>query len=99
MSNEASEVTTLIRAMCDGDISLDELVRRFRERAWPATKPEPPTSYVEMATRASEDPRPDVPNSFDDVIGAYDRGELSYEQYRALAQAVAESKRARHQQP
>jgi hypothetical protein len=95
VSDETSEVTALIRALRDGSLPLDEVARRFRERNWPATKPSPPASYIEMAERASDDPRPDVPNSFDDVVGAYDRGELTYEQYRVLAEAVAEAKRAR----
>ena len=32
-----------------------------------------------------------MPGSMDDVTAAYDRGEISREQYRALAHAVAES--------
>jgi hypothetical protein len=40
------------------------------------------------------DPAADVPGSYDDLTGAYDRGELTAEQYDALSQAVAESIRA-----
>ena len=47
-----------------------------------------------MAAAALEDPEPDVPGSFDEVIAAYDRGELTRAQYRTLAEAVAESLRA-----
>lgn len=94
----ASEVTELINALNDGSMSLEEVARRFRERTWPATTPTPPSSYIEMADRALQDPRPDVPNSFDDVVAAYGRGELTRTQFRTLAEAIAEAKRARRQQ-
>jgi len=89
-----SEVTELIAALRDGSLSLDEVAHRFRERCWPRTKPPGPTTYLEMAAATLEDPRPDVPGSFDEVVAAYDRGELTREQYRTLAEAVAESLRA-----
>jgi hypothetical protein len=92
-----SEVTDLITALRDGSMSLDEVAVRFRERSWPRTKGPPPASYLEMAAAAERDPEPDVPGSFDDVIGAYDRGELTRAQYRVLAEAVAESFRAEDQ--
>jgi len=38
-----------------------------------------------------QDPEPDVPASFDEVTAAYDRGELTRDQYRTLAHAVAEA--------
>jgi hypothetical protein len=47
-----------------------------------------------MAVAAQGDPEPDVPGSFDDAAGAYDRGELTRAQYRVLAEAVAGSFRA-----
>jgi hypothetical protein len=50
-----------------------------------------------MAARAQEDPRPDVPGSFDEVVAAYYRRELTREQYRVLADAVADSIRAHEQ--
>lgn len=93
-----SEVTELIHALADGSMSLEEVAERFREREWPTANPGPPGSYIEMADRALQDPRPDLPNSFDDVVSAYGRGELSRAQFRVLAEAVAESKRARHQE-
>ena len=37
------------------------------------------------------DPGPSVPGSVDEIIAAYDRGELTREQYRVLAHAVAEA--------
>ena len=35
-----------------------------------------------------------MPGSFDDVVAAYDRGQISDDEYEALSEAVAESKRA-----
>jgi len=52
---------------------------------------------MELAERAQQDPEPDVPGSFDDVVAAYDRGELTRDQYRILAEAVAESRQAQRQ--
>jgi hypothetical protein len=86
-----NEVKDLIAALRDGSLSLEEVAQRFRERTWPRTAPPRPTSYLEMAAAANRDPEPDVPGSFDEVVGAYDRGEITHAQYRVLAQAVAES--------
>jgi hypothetical protein len=88
-----SEVSDLIKALRDGTMTLEQVAQRFRERKWPRRRP-PPSSYLEMAARAQEDPEPYVPGSFDDVTDAYDRGELSSEEYDTLAEAMAESKRA-----
>lgn len=90
----SNEVTDLLSALRDGSMSLAEVARRFRERTWPAAKPPPPSSYLEMAEAAQRDPRPDVSGTFDDVIAAYGRGELTLAQYQELGKAVAESKRA-----
>jgi hypothetical protein len=84
-----TEVSDLIEAMRAGEIDLDELVRRFRTRSWAIARRPAPTSYVEMAEQ--QDPEPDVPGSFDEVTAAYDRGEITREQYRTLAHAVAEA--------
>jgi hypothetical protein len=89
-----SEVTDLIDSYRAGDLTLDELAHRFRARHWPATMPPPPSSYVEMAARAQEDPRERVPDSFDDVTTAYARGHLTREEYDVLADAVLEAGRA-----
>lgn len=89
-----SEVSDLIRALRDGTMTLDEVAQQFRARKWPRRRRPPPTSYLEMAARAQEDPEPHVPGSFDDVTDAYDRGDLSLSEYRILSEAVAESKRA-----
>lgn len=89
-----TEVTELITAFREGSLSLDEVAQRFRERSWPRTKGPAPESYLEMAAAAQEDPEPYVPGSFDELAAAYRRGELTREQYRTLAEAVAESLRA-----
>jgi hypothetical protein len=89
-----TEVTELIASLRDGSLSLEEVAQRFRERSWPRTRRPEPTSYLELAAAAMEDPEPDVPGSFDDVVAAYDRGELTRAQYRTLAEAVAASLRA-----
>jgi len=87
----SSEVTELIEAYRSGAMSLDELAERFRERSWPRTHSSEPQTYLELAAAAQRDPEPDVPGSFDEVVAAYDRGELTREQYRRLADAAAES--------
>ena len=89
-----SEVSDLINALRDGTLTLDQVAQRFRQRHWPRHRRPPPASYLEMAARAQEDPEPYVPGSFDDVTDAYDRGELSGDEYDVLAEAMAESKRA-----
>jgi hypothetical protein len=93
-----SEVSDLIKALRDGTMTLDQVAQRFRERKWPRRRQKPPTSYLEMAARAQEDPEPYDPESFDDVTAAYHRGELSDGEYDTLAEAMAESKRAEDQQ-
>jgi hypothetical protein len=93
-----SEVTDLIKALRDGTMTLDEVAQRFRERKWPRRRREPPTTHLEMASRTLEDPEPYVANSFDDVIDAYDRGEISLAEYGVLSDAVAEAKRAEDRQ-
>jgi hypothetical protein len=92
-----SEVTDLIAALRNGSMSLDEVVFRFRKRSWPHTRKPLSNSYLEMATAAQEDPEPSVPGSFDEVAAAYRRGELSRPEYRALADAAAESLNAEDQ--
>lgn len=94
----SSAVSELIRALRDGTLTLDEVAQRFRERTWPPTKPPAPASYRELAAAALRDPEPDVPDSFDDVIAAYDRGELTRDQYRVLAEAVADAIGRKHGQ-
>jgi hypothetical protein len=92
-----NEVTDLITALTNGSMSLDEVAQRFRERSWPRRGKPSPATYLEMAAAAQEDPEPYMPGSFDDVLAAYDRGDLSRAQYRVLAEAAAESLRAEDQ--
>jgi hypothetical protein len=87
-----SEVTDMIDSYRAGDMTLDELAERFRRRRWPRTPPPPrPSSYLEMAARAQEDPGSDVPDSFDDVEAAFFRHDLSADEYEVLRQAAAEA--------
>ncbi|MGO8961795.1 MAG: hypothetical protein ACLQFR_31145 [Streptosporangiaceae bacterium] len=86
-----SEVTDLIGALRSGAMSLDEVAARFRLRSWPRTRSPAPASYAELAAAALIDPGGSVPGSIDDLTAAYDRGEVTREQYRALAHAVADA--------
>jgi hypothetical protein len=85
----ATEVATLIAALRAGRLSIDQVAGRFSNRDWPATRRQPPATYGEMA--AQQDSAVDVPGSFDEVTAAYDRGELTREEYRVLSDAVAEA--------
>src|SRR5580658_10250245 len=86
-----SEVTDLIAALRAGTISLDEVARRFRERSWPDVPGPQHQTYLERAARSLEDPDPYVPGSFDDVLAAYYRHDLTPDEYEVLAQAAAHS--------
>jgi hypothetical protein len=82
----SNEVTDLLSALRNGTMSIDDVALRFRERAWPrSTEPEP-TTYIELAIQAQQDPEPYVPGSYDDVAAAYHRGDLTPGQYDVLAQ-------------
>jgi len=88
----ATEVATLIAALRAGRLSIDQVASRFSHRDWPATRRRQPETYGEMA--AQQDVDVDVPGSFDEVTAAYDRGELTSEEYRVLSDAVAEANTA-----
>jgi hypothetical protein len=90
----SSEIPELIAALRDGRLTLDQVAELFRQRAWPRRATAPPMNYLELATAAQQDPEPYRPGSFDDVVAAYDRGQLSDDEYEVLSEAVAESKRA-----
>jgi hypothetical protein len=92
-----SEVTDLIAALQAGSLTLDEVAERFRRRSWPRTRRPAPTTATEMAE--SLDPPPDVPGSYDDLTAAYDRKQITWEQYRTLVEAAAESIRAERPTP
>jgi hypothetical protein len=93
----ASEIAELIGAMRGGSMSLEDLAELFRGRSWSRTRGPLPATYAEMAAAAECDPEPDIPGSFDEVVAAYDRGELSRAEYRVLSEAVADSIRAEEQ--
>jgi hypothetical protein len=90
----SNDVIQLLSALHDGSMSIDDVASRFRERSWPRRNKPEPTTYLELAAQAQEDPEPYLPGSFDDVAAAYHRGDLSSGQYEILAQAMAESMRA-----
>jgi hypothetical protein len=90
----SSEVTELINALREGTMTLEQVAQRFRERSWPRRTAPLPATYLELATAAQQDPEPYVPNSFDDVVAAYDLGRVSDDEYAVLSEAVADSKRA-----
>jgi hypothetical protein len=88
------EVARMIDALQSGEMSLDEVAQQFRERSWPRAPRQDPSSYLEMASAAQQDPEPYIPGSFDDVVAAYDQGKITDTEYAVLSEAVAESKRA-----
>jgi hypothetical protein len=90
----SSEIPELIAALRDGRMTLDQVAERFRQRSWTRRTTPPPATYLELATAAQQDPEPYRPDSFDDVVAAYDQGRLSDDEYEVLAEAVADSKRA-----
>ena len=70
-------------------MSLDDVAQRFRERSWPRRRKPAAATYLEMAAAAQQDPEPDIAGSFDDVDAAYERGDLSDDEYDSLARAMA----------
>ena len=90
----SSEIPELIAALRDGSMTLDQVADRFRERSWPRRTSPLPTTYLERAAAAQQDPEPYRPGSFDDVAAAHQEGRLSDHEYEVLSEAVAESKRA-----
>jgi hypothetical protein len=89
-----SEVTDLISALRNGTKTLDQVAARFRERSWPRRASPQPTTYLELAAAAQQDPEPYLSGSFDDVAAAHHSGEITDDEYAVLSEAVADSKRA-----
>ncbi len=87
----ANEVTDLIGALRSGEMSLDEVAAQFRRSAWRRTRRPAPQTSAEFIDVPLSDPGANVPGSMDEVTAAYDRGEITREQYRALAHAVADA--------
>jgi hypothetical protein len=90
----SSDVTSLINALRDGTLSLEQVAQRFRESTWPRRTAPAPSNYLERAAAAQEDSAPFRTGSFDDVVAAHHDGRLTDEEYTVLSAAVAESKRA-----
>jgi hypothetical protein len=88
----ANEVNELLSALRAGAMTLDEVAERFRHRSWPETRRPAPRTFLEMAEQ--QDAPPDVPGSYDDLTAAYDKGDISQDEYRTLVEAAAESVRA-----
>jgi hypothetical protein len=87
----SNEVTDLLAALTNGEMSLDQVALRFRERSWPATTPPSPVTQSEWEARLIADPDPYVAGSFDDVAAAFFRGDLTLDQYGVLSEAAAAS--------
>lgn len=85
--NLAEEVATLLSALRADTMSLDEVADRLRRRSWPRS------SWGESKIafdREDWDVPEDAPGSVDDVVAAYDRRELTREQYRVLMDTAAD---------
>jgi hypothetical protein len=84
----ASGITTMLASYRDGQRTLDDLLLEFRARRWsgiPAVCP----PGMEEARAAIDDLEPYVPGSFDDVLLAYDQGQLSAQEFELLAGVVS----------
>jgi hypothetical protein len=83
------EVIAWISALRAGRLSLDEVAERFRQCDWSAARRPAPGTDAQMARQ--QDVEVDVPGSYDEVTAAYDRGELTSDEYRVLSDAVADA--------
>lgn len=86
-----NEVTELLDALHEGNVTLEDVAERFRARRWPRRKPQEPDSFAEMMAADLGDPEPYIPGSFDDVAAAYHAKKISQDQFRVLSNAVAEA--------
>lgn len=82
------KVTGLIDAWRDSRMTLADLEWEFRHRIWPPVPSACPLG-MEDGRGAVDDLEPYVPGSFDDVVLAYDLGQLSDTEYETLARATA----------
>jgi hypothetical protein len=90
----SNEVVDLLNALHEGTMSTEEVAQRFRDRRWPRRPPIHYDSYLDRAAAELDDPAPYVPESFDDVIAAYDQQKITRDQLRILSEAIGESQRA-----
>jgi hypothetical protein len=84
-----TEVAVLLAELRAGRLTVGDVAERFRLRDWPAVLRLPHATHAEMA--GQQDVDADVPDSLDEVTAAYDRGELTSEEYRVLCDAVADA--------
>ena len=89
-----NEVEDWLKALHEGNLTLEEVAQLFRDRKWPGRRRQEAATYLELAARELEDPDPYIPGSYDDVAAAYHRGQLTDVQYSVLTEAMAASKRA-----
>jgi hypothetical protein len=82
-----SAVTAMLASYRAGRLTLEDLGLEFRARRWPVVPAVCPPD-MEQARAALDDPEPYVPGSFDDVVLAYDLGQLSDREYEFLAGAA-----------
>jgi len=75
-------------------MTVDEVAERFRARKWPRRRRHPADSYMDMLAAELDDPDTYLPESFDDVIAAYDQQKITRDQLRILSEAVADAQRA-----
>jgi hypothetical protein len=87
MALPGSAVTAMLASYRSGQRTLDDLGLEFRARRWPAV-PDVCPPELEPARAALDDPEPYVPGSADDVVLAYDRGELSGPDFEFLITAI-----------
>jgi Zeta toxin len=88
------EVTGMIDAWRTGRMTLQDLEWQFRTRNWPAVPSACPPDMQE-ARAAIDDLEPYVLGSFDDVVLAYDLGQISDAAYEVLARAASRAEPSR----
>jgi hypothetical protein len=85
-----SDVTDMIAAYGRGELTLDELAQRFRDRTWPPRRLSS-SGLQEAYNREAEDPEPIAEGSFDEVASAYLQGEITLGEYDVLARAAGDA--------
>jgi hypothetical protein len=84
------EVTAMIDAWRDGRMTQADLAWQFRNRTWPSVPSACPPG-MEDARAAIDDLEPYVPDSFDDVVLAYDLGQLTDAELRVARRRCSRS--------